>query len=105
MDQFIDATSYSFVMGMFVVYAVMSWTSALLDKRSPPWIWFKYLATYMGIGLWTICLGSSIVVHQGAVFLRDGMSFLYIVPISADVWVLIQLVGGVELVERRLYGN
>jgi hypothetical protein len=103
MDQFIEATSYGFTMSLFIIYAIMSWTSALLDRRTPPWIYYKYIATCMGIGLWTICLGSSIVVHQGQVFLRDGMSFLYIVPTSADAWVLIQMIGGVELVERRLW--
>lgn len=101
MDQFIEATSYGFVMTLFIVYAIMGWTSALLDRRTPPWIYYKYIATLMGICLWTICLASSIVVHANHIHLRDGMSFLYVVPTLADVWVLIQLIGGVELVERR----
>ena len=101
MDEFVRMTSYAFVMFCFLSYAVMSWTSALYNFVTPPWIRFKYAATCMGIILWVICLASSITWVNGTISLRDGMSFLYIIPTSADVWVLVQMVGGVEKVERR----
>lgn len=101
MDTFVAMTSYWFVIGCFVVYAVMSYTSALYHFSTPPWVKFKYTATIMGIFLWVMCLASSIAWKDGGIVLRDGMSFLYIIPTSADVWVLIQLIAGVEKIERR----
>lgn len=101
MDEFIHATSYWFVISCFVLYAVMSWTSALYNFHTLPWVRFKYAATAMGIVLWVICLASSITWINGTISLRDGMSFLYIIPTSADVWVLIQMIAGVEKIERR----
>lgn len=101
MDQFIQATSYWFVISCFLLYSAMSLTSAVLDFRTPPWIKFKYAATMMGIVLWVICLASSITWANNTISLRDGMSFLYIIPTIADVWVLIQMISGVEKLERR----
>jgi len=101
LDQFVELTSYWFVIGCFLSYSAMSLTSAVLDFRTSPWLTFKYAATIMGVILWVICLASSITWQNGLIALRDGMSFLYIIPIMADVWVLIQMISGVEKLERR----
>lgn len=101
MDIFVNVTSYWFVMLCFISYFFSSVVSSIFMLRSRPWVVLKYFATLMGIFLWVICLASSISWVNGHLSLRDGMSFLYIVPTIADVWVLIQLIAGVEKIERR----
>jgi hypothetical protein len=103
MDDFVRMVGYNTVLTMFIVYAVLSWISAVLNFCKPPYETLKYTATYMGILLWTICLGSSLAWHQGSLVLRDGMSFLYTIPLSADVWVLVQMIARVDNIERRLW--
>lgn len=101
MDEFVAMTSYWFVASCFITYALMSFTSAIYHFTTPPWVKFKYTATLMGVFLWVVCLASSLSWKDGSLVLRDGMSFLYIIPTSADVWVLIQMIAGVEKIERR----
>lgn len=102
MDIFISVTSYAFVMACFIAYSAMSFTSAVYDYKTPFWIIVKYTATILGIFLWVVCLASSLGWKDDVLVLRDGMSFLYIIPTTADTWVLIQLIAGMEKVERRV---
>lgn len=103
MDYMVSVTSYAFIMSLFILYSIGSWISCVLNFRHQPYIFIKYASTITGILLWTICLASSIQWSAAGLVLRDGMSFLYTIPCSADVWVLVQMIAGVEKLERRAW--
>lgn len=103
MDDLIHITGYYCVVAMFLIYSILSEVSAVFNFYTPPFKLIKYIATEMGIALWTICLASSLAWNNGSLVLRDGMSFLYLIPLLADTWVLIQMIASVEKIERRLW--
>lgn len=89
------------VIAAFIIYSILSFTSALLYLKTPAFIKLRFFAAALGSLMWIACLSSSFQWVLGGLQLKDGMNLLYFIPLMADTWVLIQIIAGVEKIDRR----
>lgn len=89
------------VLALFFVYSLLSFTSATLYLKTPPFYKVRTAAAALGAFLWIACLSSSFHWALGCISLKDGMNLLYFIPLMADTWVLAQMAAGVDKIDRR----
>jgi ABC-type multidrug transport system permease subunit len=90
------------VIAAFILYSILSFTSALLYLRTPAFIKLRFASASLGSIMWIACLASSFQwVFGCCIQLKDGMNLLYFIPLMADTWVLIQIIAGVDNIDRR----
>lgn len=87
----------------FIIYSILSFTSALLYLKTPAFIKLRFFAAALGSLLWIACLSSSFYWVLGCIKLKDGMNLLYFIPLMADMWVLTQILAGVDKIDRRRF--
>lgn len=93
--------SFQGVLALFFVYSLLSFTSATLYLKTPPFYKVRTTAAALGAFLWISCLSSSVRWAFGSMHLVDGMNTLYLIPLMADTWVLAQMAAGVDNIDRR----
>lgn len=100
-DQLAAVIEMHSVVVLFIIYCLLSLHSAFWDFRSKINITLKYIACLLGIFLWIVAVSSSFTYSADGMTMLHSMSFMYLIPMMADVWVLVQLLAGVERIEKR----
>lgn len=100
-DQLADVINLSSIILLFITYCFLSLHSAFWDRRDTFNKTLKYVAASIGIFLWTVAVSSSFTYSADGLRMLHSMSFMYLIPLMADMWVLIQLLAGVERIEKR----
>ncbi len=83
------------VLGCFLIYSVGSAYSCLSSARTTFSKRTRYAVSMLGICLWSADM-AAVLVHSTA-----GTSVLHVMPIIAEMWVLVQLSSNIRDQDRR----
>ena len=102
-DRLQNALTLETVLAAFLLYSILSFINAIVHSNTAISIGLRWLSSLLGATLWIACLASSFYWVMGEINLKDGMNLLYCIPLTSDMWVLAQLMAGIDKIERRLY--
>lgn len=79
-----------------IVYVITSVIAALAIHKTTRSERICGTASILGTIIWSFCFASSMKTVDGEILIVNAISFLYSVPMFADMWILAQLLSGVR---------